>query len=330
MNLNQTQRGENRVIGFLRDLVALLQFLAACALLLTFVARHWWLADLLANLRIQIIAGCALLLLMACMTFDRRSLFPGIFLLLFAGWPLAGHMISHRLGDGSVSSNVDVPSISICTINVLSGNRRMDDIATAMVEHQPDVIAVLEVTSGHIHDLRTRFQTVYPYQWFRADDRGNFGIGLLSRIPFRTVQEVVFNDSRIPSVEAELQFSEAQLLTLIATHTLPPMGPTAFAHRNQHLAMLAEHVVDTASRNPIVVVGDLNLTPWSPVYDDWLQNSGLNSALAGPYAFPTHTWYRFPSMLFGLCLDHCCATPDVQCSERHVSGDFGSDHRAVT
>ena len=139
-----------------------------------------------------------------------------------------------------------------------------------------------------------------------------------------------FNDERISSIGAQLA-SDGRDVIVIATHTLPPMGPGSFAHRNRHLQLLADRVRQLRQAEPdvpVVVVGDLNLTPWSPVFSEFLAQAELTTSRGGLGVTPT--WYRFPLFPFGLVLDHVLTTPDLSTVSYDVGDDMGSDHRMVT
>ena len=87
--------------------------------------------------------------------------------------------------------------------------------------------------------------------------------------------------------------------------------------------MRQEHPDDS-----VIVMGDLNLTPWSPLFRDFLIAADLHDASRGHGLTPT--WYRWPFFPFGLVLDHGLASQDIVCTKRAVQGDVGSDHRPVT
>jgi endonuclease/exonuclease/phosphatase (EEP) superfamily protein YafD len=85
--------------------------------------------------------------------------------------------------------------------------------------------------------------------------------------------------------------------------------------------------VKAVSTGRVVVLGDLNLTPWSATFHRFVREAGLsdNPRERGLVA----TWLsRFP--LFGLALDHVLAGHGVEIVQSRVGRDVGSDHFAVT
>ena len=104
------------------------------------------------------------------------------------------------------------------------------------------------------------------------------------------------------------------------------MGPSAFADRNLHLKQLADRTRTFQTQSPptaVVLVGDLNLTPWSPIFTDVEQASRLMRACERFDITPT--WYRYPGFPFGLVLDHGLISDRLHCLSHVVGPDIGSD-----
>jgi endonuclease/exonuclease/phosphatase (EEP) superfamily protein YafD len=79
------------------------------------------------------------------------------------------------------------------------------------------------------------------------------------------------NTPILPSIEADVQLP-SRAIHLVATHPLPPMGARNFNHRNKHLALLGQRIQEQFRGDPaesVILLGDLNLTPWSPLFHDF-------------------------------------------------------------
>lgn len=290
--------------------------------LATLAARHHWLTDICANLRVQCVIG---LLAVACgsvVTKSWRLFSVQIMLLIFHAPWFAVVLFPDETPTGP-------PQMTFATANVLTANRRYDEIEAQLLASNADVVAVLELSTPLRDHLQGRFAEQYPYSRESPQNGGNFGIGLYSRVPFQSAEIDYFNDARIASVIARVNLQDSELV-IIATHTRPPVGAGGFAHRNRHLRMLADRVQEFRKAEPdvpVVVMGDLNLTPWSPVFADFAERAGLAPSRGREL---TSTWYRFPLFPFGLVLDHVLATPDLTRVNYQVGSDMGSDHRMVT
>ena len=77
---------------------------------------------------------------------------------------------------------------------------------------------------------------------------------------------------------------------------------------------------------PVILMGDLNATPFSPAFVDFLRASRLRDSRLG-YGNQA-TW---PAALrrAGIAIDHCLVSPQVQVTGRQIGGDVGSDHLPV-
>ncbi len=318
-----------------RRCVDFLTGFAAAFSLVTLFARRWWVADLIANLRVQLILG--LLVAMVCLTLMRRWPHLAVMTLLTL-WQLTalGSAVltsdsgrEQAVGGENSISNETSPRLRVFLANVLTRNQRHDLIVEQIRAADPDVFAVLELSSQLHETLQQEFAEAYKHAVFETQDDGNFGIGLWSRLPLKDARIFHLNDQYIPSIEADLQLGSREV-HLVATHPLPPMGARNFAHRNFHLALLAKRLNNAAANNariPTLVLGDLNLTPWSPLFDDFLTSSGLRNSAAGRGLEPT--WYRWSAFPFGLVLDHGLHTDDIRCDQRTILPANGSDHRAL-
>ena len=295
----------------------------ALATLATLFAQSHWLSDLLANLRIQ---QCLALLtmLLVCLTFRKWAW------LAVTACCLAIHVPWFLPASPSTrSSRSQADPLIITVTNVLTYNQRHEDIVADVLSQNPDVFAVLELSSSLAEVFRSRCSDSYPHAIVRPMDRGNFGIGLYSRLPFEE-SEVFTLNTEIESISAVIQH-RGKRFRIIATHPLPPIGLSGFQLRNEHLSKLPSVIRAEAIKDPetpIVLVGDLNLTPWSPHFARFENQSGLRRASKRFSITPT--WYRYPMFPFGLVLDHALVSNGVACSKYVVGPDTGSDHRSVT
>ena len=290
------------------------------------VAPDWWVGDLCANLRIQwTFALCCTFAVMlvakhwksaiVCMCFAVAN---SVFIANCAGW----------FSTDSIAVGQHSPTcISVCTFNVLTSNRNFDAIERQLLACDADVIVIPELSSGLERHLNSRLANVYPYLQVDSRDGGNFGIGLYSRHAF-TSADIFCLNGNIPSVEAWLSIADRSYY-VVATHTVPPIGKQGFDHRNRHLELLADRIRQVSETSPgtsLIVAGDLNLTPWSPIFTRFCTDAGLQRSNAGIQP----TWYRFPAFPFGLALDHVLTSSDLNCHNYEVGDEAGSDHRIVT
>ena len=295
--------------------------LLAATTVLSLFARSFWLADLLANLRVQQVIGLLMALIIS-VSLGRRRWVAIVAVLLAIHLPWFASAFAGRPAETADADLV------VFSANVLTSNRQHELIVQQIEAAQADVVAIIELSSPLAKKLE-RSLTGYPHRTVRAEDGGNFGIGLYSRYPLTEVDRFALNIDRIDSIAVTIEKDDQQY-RIVATHPLPPMGAQGYKYRNDHLNMLAERLSLYRQENPklpMVVVGDMNLTPWSPLFGDFESTTGLRRAGRG-YGM-TPTWYSRPHFAFGLVLDHGLISEDLTCVSRVIGDDMGSDHRAV-
>jgi endonuclease/exonuclease/phosphatase (EEP) superfamily protein YafD len=182
-----------------------------------------------------------------------------------------------------------------------------------------DVIFLMEVDARWLAALEP-LKAKYPHH-FAEPRTDNFGIALFSRIPWEYAAPLYFGKADLPSIEVSMQ-QEGRRFVLIGTHPIPPVGSGAAALRDAQLGELADYVAQL--RDPAIVVGDLNATPWSTGMRRLAgRNLGFRSRVA-PWA---PTWRA--GSLFAIPIDHALVTAPLAVTRRAVGPDVGSDHRPL-
>ncbi|MEE8238524.1 MAG: endonuclease/exonuclease/phosphatase family protein, partial [Nitrososphaerales archaeon] len=78
--------------------------------------------------------------------------------------------------------------------------------------------------------------------------------------------------------------------------------------------------------DPILLLGDLNITPWSPIFKDFLRSTGLRDSREGFGLQPSWpTWFP-PAWI---PIDHVLVSSNVTVYDRKIERDIGSDHYPV-
>jgi len=299
----------------------------------TLTAGHWWIADVLANLRIQVIIGLLPLVLIGLVTRSSRITASAVLLLCWHVWFLKVAMIpTEDSGTSDVSAAGSVESarcLTVCLSNVLRLNDDLNRICESLRKSDADVLAIVELNESLQAKLTQEFAEDYPYFVSKSQRHGAFGIALLSRYPLKNPEFINFSEDWMPSISADVELP-SRSVRIFVTHPTPPIGQTSFGLRNRHLLSLVDNVKIVLAGQPdlpVLVVGDLNLTPWTSRYQDLLRESGLRDASAGRGLTPT--WYRWPAFPFGLVLDHAWYSKALKCRTRTILPDMGSDHRPV-
>ncbi|MEO2025475.1 MAG: endonuclease/exonuclease/phosphatase family protein [Fuerstiella sp.] len=324
---SELPRIRDRLVRAVRGYIWLCNVVAIAVLVavtfLSLFAETFWLGDLSANLRAQWVLGLIATAVVTCVFRRWRVLLLHVIL-------LAIHLPFFATIARQQPHGASTPAITVTTANVFTSNSNYAAIETELRSADADVIAVLELSSGLRKHLAHAFQKDYSFSLVDSQDNGNFGIGLYSRHKLESAKLTYFNDEAIQSIVAVVKVN-GRRFQLVATHTLPPIGTRGFSHRNKHLQILAKEVRNLqqqAPDAPVIVMGDLNLTPWSPFYEKFEHASQLQRRCHNFDITPT--WYRYQVFPFGLVLDHVLTTDELACSTYDVGTDVGSDHRFVT
>jgi endonuclease/exonuclease/phosphatase (EEP) superfamily protein YafD len=288
-------------------------FVAAVASLAGFFGRFAWWADLCSHFRLHYLLIFAVLaigyglakrktaaLLFLALALVNLVLVLGVLLPRAPLLPSAGSPIRAML------------------INVDTYHGNPDAVIAAIRREDPDLVVLEEINrawKGKVEDSLERL----PYR-IAEPQEDNFGIMALSRIPWRTAEIVFLGESGVPSVSAVLDTPKGPLM-LIGTHPEPPAGGRRTALRNEQLERVAEYV--NGVNMPVLLLGDLNCTPWCRAFSQLMDATGLRDASRGRGIHAT--WPAFAGKM-GLPLDHALYGPGIQIQEVRVGDPVGSDH----
>jgi len=203
-------------------------------------------------------------------------------------------------------------------MNVNSATGIPDKVARAIQELDPDFVVLEEINDQWLSALALALPP-YPYSATMPRE-DNFGIALFSKYPLiqNEIREV--GEAEVPTVIAEMALPDGRL-TVIATHPLPPAGQEYSRLRNDQLARLPE-IVKQANA-PVLLLGDLNSTPWCSHFKQLLRQSGLKDSSQGRGVLGT--WPAYLPILL-IPIDHCLNTAGVHITKKTTGPNVGSDH----
>ncbi len=294
------------------------------------VAALWaqtnWAADLVAQLRVQWALGLFALVLLFAVA--RRWWWMLVCLIAFTvnAIPIWPYVYGYIVGPTTVGQQ-DVTSgsgeLRLMSLNLLTKNRKWDEVVNSIQKASPDFVVLMEVDSVWRQVLKEGLGDEYPHAEFRSRE-DNFGIAFLSKKPWSQLEAFNSRALRLPSIDVTFTNVGDKPLRIIGTHPIPPMNQRNWDARNEQLINVVERF-DSSTAN--VMVGDFNLSPWSPNFKKVVSAGNFNDASE---AFgPTPTWYVFPTWLGGLKIDHALVSQDILVRKLNVDQDLGSDHRAL-
>jgi endonuclease/exonuclease/phosphatase (EEP) superfamily protein YafD len=216
--------------------------------------------------------------------------------------------------------------LTISQVNVHFKSADPDRIVQWFEDQDSDIAVLVEVTpewDGAMARLRAK----YPHSLIRIPPDAS-GVAVFAKHAAPSLRVEPLGDAWCPAVVLNVpQPAGPPVLALFATHLRSPMTPGDAAARNRQLAVLARRVEAETALNK-VVVGDLNITRWSPWYGDLTGPAGIRDGQEG-----FGLGGSWPSVLgrwMGIPIDQTLVSPGVRVVRREVGPDLGSDHLPVT
>jgi endonuclease/exonuclease/phosphatase (EEP) superfamily protein YafD len=216
--------------------------------------------------------------------------------------------------------------LTIAQVNVHVNHSDPRRVVEWVLAQSPDVAVLIEVTpewSEPLALLRAR----YTQSLVRIPPDGS-GVAVFARRAESSLRVEALGDAWCPAIVLNVgQPAGPPVLTLFATHLRSPTTPGDAWARNRQLTELGRRVAEEPAVNK-AVVGDLNVTRWSPWFSELVRIAGVRDGqegfgLGGSWPSGLGRWFALP-------IDHTLVSPGVRVVRREVGPDLGSDHRPVT
>jgi endonuclease/exonuclease/phosphatase (EEP) superfamily protein YafD len=298
-----------------KRLIVLAVLSSTVVTLASLFGRFNWILELLTHFRLQMVIGtlCAAVLAVAL-----RSWRSFVVLIALAGINLG--FLAGYVFPSSSSVQAQPATFRVLSANVSKRNSDYAALHALVNDLKPDVIGLIEVDERWIQSLSI-IESSYPYRILRPED-GAYGLAIFSRIPFRETDVSPYREVGVQTaILAEIALGDSRA-TLAFAHLMAPTSRAKSAMRNRQLEFLAGHFRESETPERILL-GDLNITPWSPHYavletDTGLANASLGSGYAG-------TWPTWPAFM-RIPIDHCLVSRGLQIVRIRSGPDIGSDH----
>lgn len=295
------------------------------ASLLATMAAGFWLGDLAVHFPVQY-AGLALLSFIIFAA-SRRPGWAALALLLAAlNAMTAAPVLAARPpapAPAAARTPGDPVHVRVASINVLYTNGQFQRVADFIHHERPDAVVLVEMNAKWRAAL-AGLKKEFPYRYETLGTRHR-GVNLWSRLPMKDVDVLPIEARQEPAVEATLTTKQGRLLRLFGVHASWPATPASGGRRNRQLELLAQQSRAVTSM-PLLVVGDLNVSPFSPHFRQLLANGGLRSAADGFGWQPTWPSFVPPA---GIQIDHALVNGAITVQAFRRGPFDGSDHRPV-
>lgn len=275
------------------------------------------LAELLTHFRVQYAVILVPLALILAFGKKRAAIFVGVCALFNV--VLIGSLYLERTPEPAISR--PRRQLKLLSVNVHTSNRDHAAVLELIEREDPDVVIAVEVDlkwTRALSALHAKYPTFVEHP--QAD---NFGVAMYARTASTSVAYKYFKTGGEPAVVATCTLGQRKL-RIFGLHPVPPVSNENLAWRDEHLEMVAQEI--RKSSDLAVVAGDLNVTPWSPAFRRFLENSGLEDGRRGfgvLASWPNEIFYlRIP-------IDHVLVDRRITVRSLKRSESVGSDHFAM-
>jgi endonuclease/exonuclease/phosphatase (EEP) superfamily protein YafD len=283
--------------------------------LLSLLGPVWWPLDLAANFRPQYLV---LLTLFTVVAAALRKVDVAIALGVMAAINL--WFVAPYLWGTVPEAAASAPRVEVMSFNGGISNPARDDVMEYIGDEDPDVVFLFESSfewedSARAADLPHRLVAVVP-----ADRLS--GITVMVRPDLAPeVIDVPFDAGDAVAVAVG---SGSDRLTIIGFHPPSPTTGDRARERDDLLSAAGDWVAGRAE--PVLVVGDLNATPFSTAHRALRRAGDLVDSLRGRGLQPTWPVGWGPLMI---PIDHALHTEELAVVERRTGPAYESAHRPL-
>ncbi len=213
------------------------------------------------------------------------------------------------------------PHLRVLTANLRHGGTDVGAFLDRVRQERPDLIALQEITPKWVEKAVPLLEE-YPYRVVEPEPR-DLRPALFSRHPIEESRLFWIVPDTFASIRAEVNV-EGQTVTVLVLHATSPQSRSEVRQRNATFDRIPELVGNL--RGPVLVVGDMNATMWSPHFRRLIERAGLENGRRG-FGIRA-TW---PTQLgpLGVPIDHCLYRGPVRAVACRTVPNPGSDHRAL-
>lgn len=276
---------------------------------------HWSFL-LLTHFRPWMAAAALPLALLALGLRQRWWVLALLLCLLANAWPLAVAWNARA----PLDAGSDGQRIRVLAFNLYYGNDRLDEVRDRILASDADLVLLSEVLKRHA-PLIEALAAAYPYHALPGSE-GSQGEALFSRLPLgETVRRRATESASLWIVEAE---AGGRPLELFLGHPLPAANDALDRIHRAWFDAAAAALDELPRGRALLVVGDLNATPWSPRLAGLMAKGDLSWTGDGLGTWPS----RFPRWA-SLAIDQVLVSPGFAVIASRIETWPGSDHRAL-
>jgi len=309
-------RAVGRARRLLRWALVTLAVGASLATVAAVLSRWGWVFELTSHFRVQY--ACVLTVAGGLIWVTRgwqRAALPAV-LAIFNLGVVTPDLLSRP---PAVVATQATSRLVLC--NVYKDNSTPQRVVEFVRASDADLVLLLE-TNDQWDEAVASLRADYPY-YEHVPNSASWAVTFLSRYPIHDWQRHYWSGTRMPYVTGSVEI-DGRSLAFVLAHPISPTNQDASNYRNAQLRELGKR--SAAQAGPRMLVGDLNVSPWSPYFQDLLETSGLRDSRTGR---GIQASWPAPLPGFRIPIDHCLVSSDISVHARRLGPRVGSDHLPV-
>ena len=227
------------------------------------------------------------------------------------------------------NSSAEGTQIEIVSFNLYPDNPTLDEASAWISAYAPDIVALQEMPNDM--SAFANFDSFYNERIAQTVERGNI---VYTQYPVIDTSDIEIDNGIIQRLVLDI---EGMQVALYNVHLIMPLNDREAdwlilrydeARRNAQI----EQLIDIISQEPlpIIMVGDFNLTEWSPIYhrlagvlDDAYRNTSWGIGATFPASASEEISAGYPRLFR---LDYVWYSEELSATTAVVGANLGSDH----
>lgn len=288
------------------------------------LANFYWFFDLFSHFIVQYILISAVLAVFLTLSKRRFWAFIASVICVTQIYQLAPYLYKQP----QVGERYD--EVKILQYNVNRNNTNIAEMSKWIISHSEDVdIIVLLETNDLWQDAIRRIKWGYPYHIVK-DMRGWRNMVVFSRLYIDELEIKQLEDVEAPAIVIRGKTTGYELpFVLYGVHPPPPVSPSLASANKLTLDSAAGHIAKETIGYKILV-GDFNMTRFSPNFKHMEEKSGLRDSNFGigfnAFAF---SWPSFLPRFMRITIDNILVSDNIVVEKKERGEAMGSDHYPI-
>ena len=296
--------------------------LVACSLAGVAAPFHWFF-DLFDHFRLHYLLG---FLILSLILVSRRQMAYASIAIVGVTFNIRSVIhIYQPVQPPAINVVNEGPTVKLLQWNMLAGNHQFDQGMSFLIEQDPDIIALQELTHPWLPHLGA-LESKYPFRKM-IPTSDPMGIALLSKFPMENTRVLYMEENNeLPFIESKIMI-ENQPIKILNIHAKPAIGNDfALSRLQQFKGIKSWH---KSQEIPAVITGDFNATPWSQAMKTITSDSNMVHASQGlgfQWTWPANLWLPF----LNIPIDHTLYNKQrFKVVHRQMGPNLGSDHKPI-